>query len=202
VDVIVYVETNFLMSVAMGREARGDDLLAAVSASVRVAIPSGCYMESFSAFEDEQKRRNRFRAELANQIVQLRRDTTSANARTLLARLQESRIANGELLNDVQARLFQFVDRAAAMLEPIPQTPAVIQRAVTAMLIPDPTDNLILHSILDHADRFTGATKALLTDNTRDFDTEDVQAALAAAGINRPFRSVANVLGWLGSLPR
>jgi rRNA-processing protein FCF1 len=63
VDVIVYVETNFLMSVAMGREARGDDLLAAVSASVRVAIPSGCYMESFSAFEDEQKRRIWFRAE-------------------------------------------------------------------------------------------------------------------------------------------
>ena len=63
-DVIVYVETNFLMSVAMGREGRGDDLLAAVSASVRVAIPSGCYMEWFSAFEDEQKRRNWFRAEL------------------------------------------------------------------------------------------------------------------------------------------
>ncbi len=201
-DVIVYVETNFLMSVAMGREARGDDLLAAVSASVRVAIPSGCYMESFSAFEDEQKRRNRFRAELEQQIAQLQRDTTSANARTLFTRLEESRIANGELLNDVQARLFPFVDWAAGILEPIPQTPAVIQRAVTAMLIPDPTDNLILHSILDHAGRFPGATKALLTENTRDFGAEDVQAALAAAGINRPFRFVANVLGWLGSLPR
>jgi hypothetical protein len=70
VDVIVYVETHFLVSVAMGREGREDDLLAAVSASVRVAIPSGCYMESFSAFEDEQKRRNWFRAELEKQIVQ------------------------------------------------------------------------------------------------------------------------------------
>jgi rRNA-processing protein FCF1 len=57
-DVIVYVETNFLMSVAMGREARGDELLAAVSVSLRVAIPSGCYMESFSAFDDERRRRN------------------------------------------------------------------------------------------------------------------------------------------------
>ena len=136
------------------------------------------------------------------QIVQLRRDTTSANAGTLLRRLEESRIANDQLLNDVQARLFQLVDRAAGILESIPETPAIIQRAVTAMLIPDPTDNLILHSILDHAGRFPGATKALLTDNTRDFDTEDVQAALAAAGINRPFRSVTNVLGWLGSFPR
>ncbi len=201
-DVVIYVETNFLMSVAMGREARGHDLLAAVSASVRVAIPSGCYIESFSAFEDEQKRRNWFRAELDRQMVQLRRDATSANASTLLRRLEESRIANDQLLNDVQARLFQLVDQAAGILEPIPETPAIIHSAVTAMHILDPTDNMILHSILDHAGRFPGATKALLTENTRDFDTEDVQTALTAAGINKTFRSVANVLGWLGSVPR
>jgi hypothetical protein len=89
VAIIIYVETNFLMGVAMGREARGDDLLAATSASVQIAIPAGCYMESFSAFEDEQRRRNWFRAELERQIVQLRRDTTSANAGTLLGRLEE-----------------------------------------------------------------------------------------------------------------
>ena len=69
------------------------------------------------------------------------------------------------------------------------------------MLIPDPTDNLILHSILDHSLRFPGAHKALLTENTRDFETQEVQAALAAVGINRTFRSVANVLGWMGSFP-
>ncbi len=69
-DVILYVETNFLMSVAMGREARGYDLLAVVLESVRIAIPSGCYMESFSAFEDEKKRRNWFRAELSSEPEQ------------------------------------------------------------------------------------------------------------------------------------
>ena len=56
-------------------------LLAAVSASARVAIPSGCYMESFSAFEDEKGRRNWFRDEVDKQIKQLRRDTTSAKCR-------------------------------------------------------------------------------------------------------------------------
>jgi hypothetical protein len=84
VDAIVYVETNFLMSVAMGREGS-------------------------------------------------RRDTTSANAGTLLRRLEESRIANDELLNDVQARLFQLVDRAATILEPIPETPANIHNAVMVL---------------------------------------------------------------------
>lgn len=199
-DVIVYVETNFLMSVAMGREARGDDLFAAVAPSLRVAIPSGCYMEAFSAFEDEQRRRNWFRAELEKQIGQLRRDTTSANAGELLRRLEESRIANDELSNDVQTRLFQVVDRAAGILEPIPESPATIHRALTSMLIPDPTDNLILYAILDHASRFPEATKALLTDNTKDFDTSEVRSALAAVGINKYFRSVTNLLGWVGSL--
>lgn len=108
--VILYVETNFLMSVATGREANGNDLLAAITADFRVVIPSGCYMESFSAFEDEQKRRNGFKNELDQQIAPLRRDITSANAASLLANLEQSRIANDKLLNDVLARLFTFVD--------------------------------------------------------------------------------------------
>jgi hypothetical protein len=94
-----------------------------------------------------------------------------------------------------------LVDRAAGILEPIPETPAIIRGAVTAVLIPDPTDNLIHHSILDPAGRSPAATKAFLTDNLSDFATEDVQAALASVGINQPFRSVTNVLGWLGLLP-
>ena len=53
----------------------------------------------------------------------------------------------------------------------IPATPAILRRAVSTALIPDPTDNLILTSILDHAAQFPADTKALLTDNTRDFAT-------------------------------
>lgn len=90
--VTLYVETNFLMSVAMGREVKGNDLLAAITADFRVVIPSGCYMESFSAFEDEQRRRNGFKNELDRQIAQLRRDVTSANAASLLANLEQSRM--------------------------------------------------------------------------------------------------------------
>jgi hypothetical protein len=200
VGVIVYVETNFLMSVAMGREAQGDELLASVSASVRIAIPSGCFMEAFSAFEDEQKRRNWFKGELEKQIGQLRRDTTSAHATSLQTRLEECRLINERLLIDVKDRLFQFVNRASGVVELIPVTAAVLRTAVGTTLIRDPTDNLILSTILDHAARFPADTKALLTDNTRDFATSEVETALTAAGISKSFRTVANVLGWLGSL--
>ncbi|MHC5538657.1 PIN domain-containing protein [Singulisphaera rosea] len=114
-------------------------------------------------------------------------------------RLEESRIDNDELSNNIQSRLFSFIRQAAGILDPIPETTAITRLAVTERLIPDPTDNLILHSILDHARGYPEAGKALLTDNTKDFDTEEVRVALAAAGISRPFRSVTNMLGWLKS---
>src|SRR5262245_38010134 len=100
------------MSVAMGREAQAVDLLAQISPAFRIIIPAGCYMEAFSAFEDEQKRRRWFNAELDKQIGQLRRDTTSPNARTLLTHLEDSRLASSRLNDDERDRLFRFIDQA------------------------------------------------------------------------------------------
>ncbi|WP_422927255.1 PIN domain-containing protein [Singulisphaera sp. PoT] len=134
--VIIYVETNFLMSVAMGREEKGYELLDAVSESVRVAIPSGCFMESFSAFEDEKKRRGWFRDQLDKQINQLKRDATSKNARELLANFTESRLANDRLLNDIQDRLFRFVDRASGVLDRIAESDKVLGQSISEILIP------------------------------------------------------------------
>ena len=71
----------------------------------------------------------------------------------------------------------------------------------TIPIIPAPTDNLILHTILADAHaRPGGDTKALLTGNTKDFSTADVDTALKAAGINKHFTDVTSALGWLGSL--
>ena len=42
-DVIVYTETNFLMSVAMGREASGDELLAARLPELEIRNRDGEY---------------------------------------------------------------------------------------------------------------------------------------------------------------
>jgi hypothetical protein len=188
------------MSVAMGREARGTDLLGTVSDEFHVVIPSGCYMESFSAFEDEEKRRNRFKDELDRQIGQLRRDITSANALKLLTNLEQSRIDNDNLLNDVKARLYTFVDQAARCIEQIEPTAGIINDAVTNMLIPDPTDNLILHSILADARARPADTKALLTGNTRDFTIPEVEDALNQVGIHKSFTNISAVLDWLRSL--
>ena len=57
---ILYIETNFLMSIATGRDPDANHLLLSVPTSVRIAIPAICCMEALSALEDEIKRRNRF----------------------------------------------------------------------------------------------------------------------------------------------
>jgi hypothetical protein len=90
--------------------------------------------------------------------------------------------------------------RPAGVLERIPETPSILHVAVSDMLIPDPTENLIIHSILDHAGRFPGTAKALLTDNRTDFTRRMPLAVLATVGIRKPFRVVVNVVGWFGSL--
>ena len=51
----------------------------------------------------------------------------------------------------------------------------------------EPTDDLVLNIILDHARKNPGEAKVLLTANTKDFDTPDVQNILQSAGINRFF---------------
>ena len=48
--VVLYIETNFLMSVAKGQDPQADSLLQNTPSSVRLAIPGICYMEALSIY--------------------------------------------------------------------------------------------------------------------------------------------------------
>ena len=195
---ILYVETNFLMSIATGRDSQAKTLLENPTASVQIAIPSICCMEAFSALEDELKRRNRFMDELKKQISQLRRDVTSSHAQSLLSHLEQSLIENEALLNDVENRLFQALDHLNAKAEMIPLTGDMLQESLDTRLInKDPTDNLILHCILNHARLHPRDIKVFLSANFKEFNTPEVQAALRNTGVNRYFSSTQDFLGWL-----
>ncbi len=197
---ILYVETNFLMSIATGRDAEASDLLVNTPPSLQIAIPSICCMEALSAFEDERKRRNRFKNELNLQISQLRRDLTSASASSLLFLLEESLNENEGLLNDIQGRLFDALDRVATTVEAIELTGEILQESLRrAIVVEDPTDNLILHSILNHARSLPTEAKVFLSGNTSDFGRQTVLEALRDAGVDNYFNSSENFLGWLSS---
>jgi hypothetical protein len=157
-------------------------------------------MEALSALEDELKRRNRFENDLNLQISQLRRDVTSAYAQSLLVHVEQSLNANQGLLNDVKERLFQALDRLAANAEIIPLTADILQASLTTDFIEkEPTDNLILYSILDDARLHPTEVKVFLSGNVKEFGTLEVQQALGDAGLAEYFRASQSFLGWLNS---
>ncbi|MBD1807236.1 DUF4935 domain-containing protein [Microcoleus sp. FACHB-SPT15] len=196
----LYIETNFLMSIATGRDSQAYNLLSTPPSSVRIAIPSICCMEALSALEEELKRRNRFENELNLQISQLRRDVTSPYAKSLLFHVRQSVLENRGLLNDIKERLFQALDQLAAQAEIIALTANMLQTSLnTAFFEKEPTDNLILYNILQDASVHPTEVKVFLSGNVKEFGALEVQQPLRDAGVEQYFRTTESFLGWLNS---
>ncbi len=196
----LYIETNFLMSIATGRDSQAYNLFSTPPSSVRIAIPSICCMEALSALEDELKRRNRFENELNLQISQLRRDVTSLYAHSLLFHVRQSVVENRGLLNDIKERLFQSLDQLAAKAEIIALTADMLQTSLnTAFFEKEPTDNLILYNILQDASVHPTEVKVFLSGNVKEFGALEVQQPLRDAGVEQYFRTTESFLGWLNS---
>lgn len=197
---ILYIETNFLMSIATGRDPDANNLLLSVPTSVNIAIPDICCMEALSALEDEIKRRNRFFGEMQKQISQLKRDKTSPSAQSLVFHLEESLTENEGLLNDINARLFNALDLLVTKVEMIQLTAQILRENLDSIFIEeDPTDNLILNCILNHAHLQPNQVKVFLSNNTKEFGLPSVQDALREVGITKYFSRTEDFLGWLQS---
>jgi hypothetical protein len=74
-------------------------------------------------------------------------------------------------------------------------TPDALQDCLDTDYLPDANDNLILSVILSDARKRTGE-KALLTGNTKDFDTAEVRVALETGDITSYFSRTEAFLGW------
>lgn len=197
---IIYIETNFLMSIATGREAEAIMLLRDLSSSVQLVIPSVCYMEAWSAFEDELKRQNSFKEQLSRQISETKRDVTSEKVASLSYNLEESLVYYLERIDEIELRLREAISLMSYNAEMIALNPEIIQATLNTPIIKkDPTDNLILHSILSHARSHSTETKVFLSGNVKEFGLPEVQDVLREAGITKYFAVTKNFLGWLHS---
>ncbi len=203
--VILYIETNFLISIAKGQDPQADTLLQNTPSSVRIAIPSICYVEALSRWKDELKYSERFQSELKLRLNDANRDRTSPYAESLVTYLESSRVVSRELLNDVQRRWSQALAQLLARAEMIALTADIIQeiseitliRPKTALVRNDHMDNLILHCILEDARLHPTEVKVFLSGNTNDFGTPQVREALRTAGVDEYFRRAQDFLGWL-----
>lgn len=198
---ILYIETNFLMSIATGREAEAIMLLRDLSSAVQLVIPSICYMESLSALEDEVKRQNKFKEKLTCQIRETKRDVTSEQVASLSFHLEESLIYYSNRIDEIQFRLREAIYMLSRNAEMIVLNTEIIEASLnTTLIAKDPTDNLILHCILSHARLRPTETKAFLSGNVKEFGKlPEVQDALREVGITKYFSCTKNFLGWLQS---
>jgi len=201
-SLILYLETNFVIGAALGRDKKAEALLQLSSADLQITLPSVSVMEAWSVFEDERKRRNVFRQTLDQQVSQLRRDETSPHAKALLQYLQLAYTENTDLLNDIENRLRDILSKLSG-LQPgfsaanlLPLTQKTFQNSLPAGPTKDPTDNLILAIILAHASEYPADEKVFLSGNIRDFQTPEIEALLSAAGITRYFARTDDFLGW------
>lgn len=199
---ILYVETHFLMSIAKGQDSHAPILLQNTPPSVCIAIPSICCMEALYRLETEQKYRHRFEQELDKQISESSRDKTSPHADSLRFHLEQSRIENQQMLDDIKVRLFDALDQIAIKAEMIGLTGESLQNSLKTIFIEkDLTDNLILHCILNHSSLYPTEDKVFLSGNNNDFGKQNVQEALHNAGVDKYFTRTQNFLGWLQSQP-
>ncbi|MEG3897555.1 MULTISPECIES: PIN domain-containing protein [unclassified Microcoleus] len=189
------------MSIATGRDPQASTLLRQTPASVQLTIPSICYMESFSALEDEVKRHNYFKQQLDNQISEANRDLTSQHAQSLFLNLGQSRTDYERRLDDIDLRLRESIEQLSQNAEMIALTANMIQQSLNTIIIKkDPTDNLILHCILIHARLHPTETKVFLSGNVREFrKLPEVQDALQQAGVTKYFSRTEDFIGWLQS---
>ena len=198
---ILYIETNFLMSIATGREAEAIMLLRDLLSSVQLVIPSICYMESLSALEDELKRQNYFKEQLSRQISETKRDVTSEQVASLSFHLEESLIYYRNRIGEIKFRLREAIYMLSQKAEMIVLNTEIIEASLNTTIIgKDPTDNLILHCILSHARLRPTETKVFLSGNVKEFrKLPEVQEALLEAGITKYFSRTEDFLGWLQS---
>jgi hypothetical protein len=198
---ILYIETNFLMSIATGREAEAIMLLRDLSSSVQLVIPSICYMESLSALEDELKRQNYFKEQLSRQISETKRDVTSEQIPSLSFHLEESLIYYRNRIDEIKFRLREAIYMLSQKAEMIVLNTEIIEASLNQTIIgKDPTDNLILHCILSHARLRPTETKVFLSGNVKEFrKLPEVQDAFREVGITKYFSRTEDFLGWLYS---
>jgi hypothetical protein len=158
-------------------------------------------MEALLVYEGERKRHRQWLDSLGQQLNEVRRNVVSPLIPSLSDHLIQTRTQGADLHNDYKARLFHALDVLGSVAELIHPTREILAASRSKPPIEDPTDNLILASILDHSKNYPSETKTFLSENRRDFDTNTrARLALQGSGI-RYFADAAKCLEWHKSRP-
>lgn len=206
--ITLYIETNFFITFAKNQDKDTDDLVDSKypdkMSLIKISTPSICCMEALSVLEDERNNSNRFKNDLDAERNKLQRDINSQNSKEIQKSLEKAIIESKARINDINIRLVKVLEWAANNVELINLESSILITSLNEQFIPDPTDNLILHCILNHAKtspkKSLNDQKVLLSGNSKDFGTKEIKEILSAAGIQKYVASTGDFLGWLQSI--
>ena len=203
--ITLYIETNFFISFAKNQDQNYDDFVHfqypnQISQKLKIITPSICCMESLSVLKSERRKSKRFQENLEAKISELKGSRNSQSSKDVQKCLEQTKIKNDARINDINIRLFEVLEWAGNNLELIQLEPPILIASLNQEYITDPTDNLILHCILNHAKTSSYDQKVLLSGNSKDFGTKEIKEILGAAGVQKYFANIADFLGWLQSI--
>ncbi len=159
-------------------------------------MPSVCIWEALTTFEGALKRHITLILELERQIREFNRNKVSTRIGPLVDHLEQSVAELGELFNESKTRLIAAIEKLRTSAELIGLSSSILDDGLNRPLINDPTDSLILASLLDHANSNGSTEKNFLSENRRDFDEQAYpRAALQAANV-KYFELASRLLEW------
>ncbi len=199
IGVILYVETNFLMGIAKGQDPQAEDLLQNTPNSVRLAMPSICFVEALTTLEQEEKYNRDFLRRLDIQINEAERDKTSQAAQLLVSQLKQSKISFNSRINKIEERFYAAFNLLSSKAEMITLNTGILQESLNRPILEKHViDKIILQCIVHHARLHPDGIKVFLSSNSKEFGKREVTEVLRDTGVEY-FNKSQNLLGWLQS---
>ncbi len=168
-ECLLHVETNFLVSFATGRDDATQALLVLPPAGVRFVLPSICIMEAMSNYEVQRKGHEDVVRSLTGRINEFKRGVVWADRSQRIDAIVQARVELNTMFGQYRSRLMEAIRYPGLNAITIGLDYATIGDALIHPRIADPTDNLILSSVVTHALGYPSTPKALLTEEQEGF---------------------------------
>jgi len=182
--VIAYVETNFVLEVALLQDEHQDCLKILALAkkdSLRLVVPAVSLVEPYATLTRRRKERGQLCEVLSRELKHLIRSESYRRHKSAMDDIVSLLMRSGQEEKD---RLNSAIRELLSVAEVIPLTADVVASALAFQTQPglSPPDALVYASVRSHLDLAARGKSCFLNKNAKDFDVPDIQAALAQRG--------------------
>jgi predicted nucleic acid-binding protein len=182
---IVYVESNFILELALlQEESKSCSSIVGLAKSGRcsLVLPAFCIAEPYETLIRRAKRRRELLEKLTSEIKQLARSEPYKGSEEALRTVTGLLVRSGE---EERSRLGWAIDTILSMASIIPLSSEIFRAATTAELDLglSPQDAIVYASVLQHLQKdANGGPSCFLNKNSKDFCDPDIMAALGSLG--------------------